>query len=618
MAHESFENPETARWMNDLFVNIKVDREERPDVDQLYMAALHQLGEQGGWPLTMFLTPSGDPFWGGTYFPPAARYGRPGFVDVLKEIARIFREEPKKVDQNREAITARLSAAVVSPGQLSPEIVPAIAGKLVELFDPVNGGLRGAPKFPQASVLDLIWRAGLMTGNASLLDTVEHTLFRIARGGIYDHLGGGFARYSVDERWLVPHFEKMLYDNAQLIDLMTTAYLRSRTSLFRTRIEETVDWLLREMIAEGGAFAASLDADSEGEEGRFYVWDKAEIEALLGDEAELFITAYDVASSGNFEGHTILNRLADPFPLSDDQEASLAEARQILFKAREPRIHPGRDDKVLADWNGLMIAALARAASIFDKPDWLDAARTTYRFVTDSMTKDSRLAHARRNGKLTWPGFSSDYAAMATAAISLYDAVRDPAYLTDAIGFADLLETWHLGEDGSYLLAASDAADVIIRMRSGADEALPNPNGLAATALIRLHHLTGESRFLERADRLISTFASDAAQNPVGHASLLSALGLRTAGMQIVIIAEKTDPAAKDMISVASRVPDPNRSLTVLSPDQDLPAGLPATGKTQTGGLVTAYVCRGETCSLPVTDPNALALQLDPAKQAPI
>ncbi|WP_436643726.1 thioredoxin domain-containing protein [Microbaculum sp. FT89] len=611
MAHESFEDPETARWMNDLFVNIKVDREERPDIDQLYMAALHQLGEHGGWPLTMFLTPDGDPFWGGTYFPKTARYGRPGFVDVLKHIAGIFRDDPGKIEQNRAAITARLAPAATDPGQLSPNIVPAIAGRLLEIFDPVNGGLNGAPKFPQAPIHDLVWRAGLMTGETRFFESVEHTLSRIARGGIYDHLGGGFARYAVDERWLVPHFEKMLYDNAQLIDLLTTAWIRTGNPLFRSRIEETVDWLTREMIAEGTAFAASLDADSEGEEGRFYVWDKAEIDGLLGDNGALFAKAYDVTEAGNFEGRNILNRLDDPFPLSETDESRLAEARAILFHARDPRVHPGRDDKVLADWNGMMIAALAYAGRTFGRPAWIALAETAYRFVTDSMIRDGRIAHAYRAGKMTWPGFSTDYAAMTSAALALADATGNRPYLDDAISLADLLETWHVGEDGSYRLAASDANDVTIRMRSGVDEATANPNGVAATVLARLYHLTGEDRFLARADRLLAAFASDAAQNPVGHASLLSALAVRTTGLQVVLIG-KPDDDLKGFLSIVNRVPDPNRSLIVLRPGEELPSCHPAHGKVQVDGHVTAYVCRGDTCSLPVTDPNGLKDALDP------
>jgi len=606
MAHESFEDAETARWMNDLFVNIKVDREERPDIDQLYMAALHQLGEQGGWPLTMFLTPGGEPFWGGTYFPKTPQFGRPGFVAVLQEVARLFREEPGKIEQNRSALGQRLLAIPEGAVGIDPRIVTEVADRLLNLLDPVNGGLKGAPKFPQASMLELIWRAGLVSGKTRYFEAVEHTLERIARGGIYDHLGGGFARYSVDEEWLVPHFEKMLYDNAQLIDLMTSAWLRTGNDLFRQRIEETVGWLTREMMAEGSAFAASLDADSEGEEGLFYLWDEVQVDDLLGTESGSFKQAYDVTASGNFEGRTILNRLKDPFPRSDDEELFLSRSRVVLFEAREPRIRPGRDDKVLADWNGLMIAALARAADTFEQPDWRALAETAYRFIAESMRRDGRLAHSLCDGKSVWPGFASDHAGFLTAALALHDITRKPAYLHDAIEFADALEDWHLDEDGTYRLAASDAADVIIRMRSGTDEATPNPNGLAAAGLARLYHFTGQTRFSDRAERVINAFAPEAARNPLGHASLLTALSVAADGLQIVLIAGESDAAADVLLNTIKTVPDPNRSLIILSPGQDLPPGHPATGKTAIADAATVYVCRGKTCSLPITDANEL------------
>jgi uncharacterized protein YyaL (SSP411 family) len=311
MAHESFEDAATAAVMNELFVNIKVDREERPEIDEIYMNALHLLGEQGGWPLTMFLTPKGEPVWGGTYFPRESRYGRPAFVDVLREVSRVFRDEPEKVDNNRKAIVARLAdrARVASKASVGRAQLDELAVRFANLFDPTLGGLRGAPKFPQCSILELLWRAGERTGDLHFFETVAHTLKRMSEGGIYDHLGGGYSRYSVDERWLVPHFEKMLYDNAQLLELLALAWARTRNPLFRERASETVNWLSREMTTDGGAFCSSLDADSEGEEGKFYVWSLLEIEKALGSEdAADFASNYDVTLEGNFEGHNILNR----------------------------------------------------------------------------------------------------------------------------------------------------------------------------------------------------------------------------------------------------------------------------------------------------------------------
>src|SRR5215469_9583243 len=360
MAHESFEDAETAQVMNELFVNIKVDREERPDIDQIYMSALHHLGEQGGWPLTMFLTPDGEPIWGGTYFPPTSRYGRPAFVDVLSEVARLIREEPEKIEQNRAALMERLEGAARKPGRVTigaTELNNA-AQQLGGIIDPVNGGTRGAPKFPQAALFELLWRAGLRTGEARYFGAVDITLHHICEGGIYDHLGGGFARYSVDEHWLVPHFEKMLYDNAQLLELLAIAHARLHKPLYRQRARETVAWLAREMTTGEGAFSASLDADSEGEEGKFYVWSYDQVIRELGiEDGEFFARHYDVTPAGNFEGHNILNRLK-PLPYSDADEARLAALREKLLSVRALRVRPGLDDKVLADWNGLMIAAL--------------------------------------------------------------------------------------------------------------------------------------------------------------------------------------------------------------------------------------------------------------------
>src|SRR2546430_9067873 len=293
MAHESFEDTATAKVMNDLFVNIKVDREERPDIDQIYMSALHHLGEHGGWPLTMFLTPGGEPFWGGTYFPKTARYGKPAFVDLLREVERVFRQEPQSVEQNRSALMERLAASARPEGRvvIAPSDLDRAADQLVRMIDPVNGGMRGAPKFPQPIMLECLWRAGERTNNARYCAAVELTLARICEGGIYDHLGGGFSRYSVDERWLVPHFEKMLYDNALLLDLLSLAYLPSGNELFRRRAQETVAWLPREMTTAEGAFCASLDADSEGEEGKFYVWSLAEVTTALGSDDGAFFAA---------------------------------------------------------------------------------------------------------------------------------------------------------------------------------------------------------------------------------------------------------------------------------------------------------------------------------------
>src|SRR5919106_1171562 len=393
MAHESFENPAIAALMNEHFVGIKVDREERPDLDQLYQHALALLGQHGGWPLTMFLTPAGEPFWGGTYFPPESRYGRPGFPEVLETVARIWREDRARVVDNTTALKDALSrlATPARPETLSPAVVAETARRLSQAFDTVHGGFAGAPKFPQAPILHLLWRQALANDGGAIRQAVLHTLVNICQGGIYDPLGGGFARYSVDALWLVPHFEKMLSDNAQLLALLADLSADTRNSLFAARVAETVGWLEREMLVEN-AFASSLDADSEGEEGKFYVWDAAEIDRLLGPDAAAFRLAYGVTESGNWEGKTVLNRLHQPGLATPEEEARLRASADRLLEARRQRVSPGRDDKVLADWNGLMIAALAKASAVFDQPHWLERAERAFEFILRHVARDDRLA----------------------------------------------------------------------------------------------------------------------------------------------------------------------------------------------------------------------------------
>jgi uncharacterized protein YyaL (SSP411 family) len=605
MAHESFEDQATAAVMNDLFVNIKVDREERPDIDEIYMNALHLLGGEGGWPLTMFLTPRGEPFWGGTYFPKQARYGRPAFVDVLREVARVFREEPAKIENNRIAISTRLaqSTRFTRPVMVGRNELDQLAPRLASLFDPTHGGLRGAPKFPQCSILEFLWRAGERTGDARFFETVEHALERMSEGGIYDHLGGGYARYSVDERWLVPHFEKMLYDNAQLLELLALAHARTGDPLFRTRAEETVTWLTREMTTEQAAFASSLDADSEGEEGKYYVWSLSEIENILGpDDAAYFAVHYNVTAAGNFDGHNILNRLHRA-PRSQADELRLAELRRKLLDVRAGRVRPSLDDKILADWNGLMIAALANAGALLVQPEWIERAARAFRFIVASMSRDDRLGHSWRHGRLVFPGLSSDYAAMIRAALALHQATGRIEFLERAIAWSAALERHHAAPDGGYFLTANDADSLIVRLALTRDDALPNPHALMAQNLIRLSLLAGDDSYRERADRLFDHALPHAAENPFGHAALLNALDLRLRHKEIVATGTRAEvfAAAALRLSFLDRTILRAPSLQALAPShpaRDKLATAPSDG--------AAFVCIGETCSLPITDPNRL------------
>jgi uncharacterized protein len=606
MAHESFEDEATAAVMNELFVNIKVDREERPDIDQIYMQALHMLGEQGGWPLTMFLTPGGEPVWGGTYFPKDSRYGRPAFTAVCRELARVFREEPDRIAKNRDALMQRLAAAAQAERKVTigPAELDDAAAQLGRMIDRDNGGLRGAPKFPQCSMLENLWRAGLRRNDVRFFELVELSLERMARGGIYDHLGGGFSRYSVDERWLVPHFEKMLYDNAQLLELLALAHRHSGNALFRARAKETVGWIEREMVTPEGAFSASLDADSEGEEGKFYVWSLDEIERVLGqDDAPFFAQHYDVTPGGNFEGHNILNQL-NKLPRSMEDDARLAPMREKLVALRATRVRPGLDDKVLADWNGLMIAGLVNAGILLDEPGWVGLAARAFAFVAESMTKGDRLGHAWRAGRLVYPGLASDFAAMVRAALALHEATGEAAYLARAVSWQSALERHYADPaTGRYFLTADDAEGLVVRPHSTFDEAIPNHNSLIAQNLVRLAALTGDDNWRERADKLFDGLLPLAAENLFSHVSVLNALDLRLRAAELVVTGAQSDRLA----AAALAIPYPDRIVVRARASQDLPTDHPVRAKLAAAPEGAAFVCVGERCSLPVHDPEKIA-----------
>jgi hypothetical protein len=570
------------------------------------MNALHLLGEQGGWPMTMFLTPAAEPVWGGTYFPKEPRFGRPAFVDVLREVARLFREEPDKIAQNRAALLARLSDRARPEGKVTFGIaeLDAAARQAGNMFDPVNGGLRGAPKFPQPALLEMLWRAGIRSKDARFFDLVEHTLEPMCEGGIYDHLGGGFSRYSVDERWLVPHFEKMLYDNAQLLELLALGWQRSERALFAQRARETVDWLAREMTTPEGAFCASLDADSEGEEGKFYVWSYDAVMRALGiTDGEFFARHYDVTAEGNFEGHTILNRLQRQ-ERSQADEDRLTLLRAKLMRLRDLRVRPGLDDKVLADWNGLMIAALVNAGVILSESAWIGMAERAFAFIAREMTRGERLGHSWRGGNLLLPGLASDYAAMIRAALALAEATGKDEYLQQAVTWQRAFDA-HYGnaETGGYYLSADDAGDLILRPHATTDDAIPNPNALAAQNLVRLAVLTGEDAYREHADRLIEGILAAGANNLFGHIALLNALDLRLRAAEIVA----AGPEAERFAAAALALPYLDRIVLRAADPARLPAAHPAQEMLKSLQGSAAFVCAGERCSLPVSEPGRIA-----------
>ncbi|MDA8252334.1 MAG: thioredoxin domain-containing protein [Rhodospirillales bacterium] len=617
MAHESFEDPDTAALMNELYVCIKVDREERPDIDHLFMSALHALGEQGGWPLTMFLTPAGDPFWGGTYFPPEPRWGRPSFRQVLRGVAEAYRARQQAVLQNVGALRQTLAQlAADSPGALpGPAMLDRVAATLLQATDPVHGGLRGAPKFPNPPIFRFLWQDAFRSATAAGAEALHRLLGRMANGGIYDHLGGGFARYATDAEWLVPHFEKMLYDNAQILDLLALAHAAAADPLYAARAAETVLWLDRDMSAAPrsgrAAFAASEDADSAGEEGRFYVWTEAEIDAALGADSAAFKAAYDVTASGNWEGRTILHRVTPPGEAA--AEAGLARSRARLLDLRAARPRPGRDDKVLADWNGLAIAALCRAAAVFARPAWLARAAAAYDFVRGEMTDpDGRIRHAWRLGRATAAGLLDDQASMARAALALFEATGKATYLADAIRLADLVEPWFGAPGAGYFITATDAADVPLgpaaRPRSAADSATPSGNGLMAEVLARLHHLTGAPAWRARAESLLRAFGGYG-ERLSACPTLLAAADLLEEGT-VVVVAGPAGPAAGALCAVALAAPDPAICLLRADTTDALPSLHPAHGKPAPSGGAAAYVCRAGACGLPLTDPAALAAAL--------
>ncbi|WP_024274968.1 thioredoxin domain-containing protein [Hyphomicrobium sp. 802] len=621
MAHESFEDPETARVMNDLFVNIKVDREERPDIDAIYMGALHRLGEQGGWPLTMFLDSEAKPFWGGTYFPRESRYGRPSFVTVLLRIAEAYQSQPENVAKNTEALVAALKEEASTKDRVDagPDVRDLVA-RIARAVDREHGGLNGAPKFPQWNIFWLLWRGAMRFGDEDAKQAVITTLRNICQGGIYDHLGGGFARYSVDPFWLVPHFEKMLYDNALLIDLMTEVWRETQDPLFKIRIAETVAWLKREMIGEAGGFAASLDADSEGEEGKFYVWHEKEIVDVLGPEdAAIFGKVYGVTRDGNFsdhaavtasgriEGPTILNRLESQSFSSDEAEARLSEMRAKLLTRRAGRVRPGWDDKILADWNGLMIAAMSRAAIVFDQPEWLGMAEAAFTCVATKLSAGGdRLYHSYRGGLAKAPATASDYANMIWAALRLYEATLSDRYLSQAQRWAAVLDTHYWdGDSGGYFTAADDTSDVVVRLKSASDDATPSANAIQLSNLIGLAAVTGDLTYDDKAAELARVFSGAVARAPTGHCGLIAAGFDLGRLVQVAVIGEGRSDLQKALTNIS--VPG---AVSFISETGSFTEGSALAGKASIGGKSTAYVCVGPVCGMPVQDAQELRKEL--------
>ena len=619
MAHESFEDDEVAALMNAHFVCIKLDREERPDLDEIYMSALAMMGEQGGWPLTMCLDANGAPFWGGTYFPKNPQYGRPGFMQILAEIHRIWTETPEKIAVNTKALTQSLKAkaAADARGDMPADLPARAAQNLAEHIDIEKGGLAGAPKFPQPFLYQFLWRQAQLSGDAAIGEAVLVTARKICQGGIYDHIGGGFARYSVDADWLVPHFEKMLYDNALLISWLCALYRDTKEPLFAARIAETIDWLAREMVTHetpngGGTFAASLDADTEGEEGKFYVWDKSEIEAALGNEAAAFCETYNITAQGNFEGKNIPNLLHQ----NDAPQPGLARARARLLQARAKRTTPGRDDKILADWNAMMISALVEAARLFARADWLALAETAYHAARTALTdKSGRLCHAARDGKRLNVSLSADYAFMGQAAAALYAATAAPHYLAQAVDDATYLHAhFHDRERGGYFANLNDEETLLVNNKPVQDNAQPSANAAALELFGALATLSGDTAWRDKAEQGFSDVAGHLAQNYPSMTSLLSARLTLDNPLSIIIISDRdggNGENAQALANAALAHPIFCRHVIILPPDSALDATHPAHGKQMVDAKATAYICPGQSCLAPINTPDALTAALD-------
>jgi uncharacterized protein len=623
MAKESFANAETAALMNADFINIKVDREERPDIDQLYQAAANTLGNSGGWPLTIFLTPKGAPYFAGTFFPNEERLGQPAFKKVLDDLAKVFREQAQQVAQTATAVTTQLTNLWNRDmrGPLDGNVLDTGALRIGQRYDIFFGGQTSTMKFPSVTSLEVLWRAFLRTGMPQFMQLMSATLDNILLGGLFDHIGGGFLRYCSDERWMVPQFEKMLNDNAMLLEFMTGIWQYNRNALCRNRIEETATFLLRDMRT-GDAFAASIDAETDGEEGKYYVWTEAEIDAaLIGTFVAKFKTVYNVVREGRYQGKNVLQRLGSPapFPQSDADEALLAKQREILLKLRQQRKPPAVDTKILADWNGLTIAALANAGAVFQKGEWSTAAIKAFDFIVKALGNGDRLHHSWCNGKRSAQGFADDYAHMARAALVLYETVGEKRYLDQAKAWVRTLnEHYWDGANAGYFFTADDAQPLIVRARMVFDQPSPSANGTMLQVLARLAMITGAKEYSDRSNAMLAGFAGEAARAWVSMASYFNGLEYAATDLHLIVIGPLNNPKTHELTAAILGRALPNRCLSVVSPDEQFPEGHPMRGKTMVNGQPTVYICQRQTVSAPIANPVTLSqmLQLPQRPQA--
>jgi len=629
MEHESFENETTAALMNSSFICIKVDREERPDLDSIYMTAVQAMTGTGGWPLNVFLLPDGTPFYGGTYFPPdekAARYRMPSWNQVLESVAQAFANDRSSLELAGTELLGhvrRVAEHIGDPGALQRNILDQAVLRIKHDFDSENGGFGGAPKFPQPMILDFLLRSYMHNRDTQTLEVLRVTLDKMARGGIYDQLGGGFHRYSVDDIWLVPHFEKMLYDNAQLARLYAEAYLALGDPFYRRISQETLDYVVREMRHPEGGFFSAQDADSEGEEGKFFVWSFSEIRELLGGDSLIFSQIYGVTLEGNFEGKNILNiqrpvsEVARVMGMSTEQlEAIVDRARAKLFEAREKRAKPARDDKILTAWNGMMMRAFVVASQAFQRPDYLEVAIQNAEFLLRSLRRaDGRLLRTWKDGRAnTILGYLEDYAHLIDGLLALYGATGEARWLQESIRLADdaLLLFW---DDETLLLydTANDAESLVTRPRDISDNATPSGNSAFVSVLLRLAALSGRDLYRERAEQVLSSLAGSLAQFPLGFGRMLCALGdALSPSQEVVIVGERARPDTQALWEVYNQRYRPHSVAVPLDPNDQVAQQLTPLlqGRSMLDGRATAYVCQNFACQLPVTTPEDFRRQL--------
>jgi uncharacterized protein YyaL (SSP411 family) len=621
MAHESFEDPKIAKVMNDNFVNIKVDREERPDIDQIYQVAQAMLTQRsGGWPLTMFLTPDQLPFFGGTYFPNTQRYGMPAFPDLLQRVRQFYDEHPADIRAQGEQLTAALARTVpdeaAHPSEFSAEPLDLAAQYLKGAFDREHGGFSGAPKFPHPDTLELLLRRYAAKGDREALDLATFTLRKMAEGGIYDQVGGGFARYSVDAEWAIPHFEKMLYDNGWLMRLYADAWAVTREPLFAKVIVETAAWVMREMQSPQGGYYSSLDADSEGHEGKFYVWTVDEIRALVSpEEFEIAAAVFGLDGPPNFENqhwHLVVRRpleeVARGLGISDGAaEALLDAAREKLRKARETRIRPGRDEKILTSWNALMISGMAHAARVFGREDWLASARAALDFIRHEMWKDGKLLATAKDGHAHLDAYLDDHAYLLAALLEVLQADFDTRDLqwAEEIGHV-LLDEFFDAENGGFFFTSHGHEQLIHRPKPGPDNATPSGNAVAALALNRLSFLTGDTRFADAAAKTVALFWPQLQRQPAAFGTLIAALEEQLHPPRTVIVTGPRDGFGPWREALDAAYLPATLVLFIHSDLEPLPPPLAK----PVGDAVDAYVCEGATCLAPVRSPQELRREL--------